>query len=197
MNNLTLAVQTIKDNVSAVDVGEALGLEIRHGRCQCPVHGGHDFNCRLYPGDRGFYCHVCKSGGDVLKLVQESQGMSFREAVAWLNDTFHLGVDMQTPMSADAVKQAEMAQRQRKEEREYQAWKERAEFDLALATMELFLMAEELRETSAPKDPWEAWKPEFCRALRMVPSAKRLAERCMYECIGKKSEKSEQGSSQI
>ena len=48
MNQLTIAAQRIKDTISAQDVGVAMGLEIRHGRCRCPLHGGGDFNCVLY-----------------------------------------------------------------------------------------------------------------------------------------------------
>ena len=68
-NKLTIAAQTIKDRISALEVGNAIGLEIKHGRCQCPFHGGKDFNCVLYKGNRGWYCHVCKSGGDVLSFA--------------------------------------------------------------------------------------------------------------------------------
>ena len=52
MNRLTIAAQTIKDSVSALEAGEAMGLEVRHGRCQCPLHGGQDFNCVLIFSDQ-------------------------------------------------------------------------------------------------------------------------------------------------
>ena len=95
MNKLTLAAQTIKDSVSALDTGQAMGLEIRRGRCKCPFHNGKDFNCVLYRGNRGWFCHVCKAGGDVISFAQQYYSMSFKDSIAWFNDTFHLGLDLE------------------------------------------------------------------------------------------------------
>ena len=186
MNNLTLAAQTIKDNVSALDVGQAIGLEIRRGRCKCPIHGGNDFNCVLYKGDRGYYCHVCKSGGDVIKFAQQYHGSSFRDTVSWFNDTFRLGMDIESPMSPDAVKQAENARKQREAEREFAEWKERMRFDLYLTADRILEMLEEQRDMNVPKTPDEPWNEKFCEAVRMIPAARRFAERCMMQCIGVK-----------
>lgn len=192
-NSLTLAVQQIKDMVSAVDVGQAMGLEIRHGRCQCPLHGGHDFNCRLYPGNKGFYCHVCKQGGDVIKLAQQYYGTSFKDTVAWFNDTFHLGMDIDSPLSPDAVKQAEIAQRKRDEEREFREWKDRMGFDLALTADRLVRILEWQRDRNTPKTPDEPWNPKFCEAVRLLPYARRFAEDCMFKCIEVKKNEIQQG----
>lgn len=183
MNNLTIAVQTIKDSVSALDVGEALGLEIRRGRCKCPLHGGNDFNCVLYKGNRGFYCHVCHQGGDVLKFAQQCHGTSFKDAVSWFNDTFHLGLNIDSPLSKEAVKQAEIAQQKRKEEREYREWLHRTQFDLFLIADKIVSMLEEQRDMYVPKTPDETWHPLFCRAIELLPWARQFAQDCYFDCI--------------
>ena len=186
MNNYTLAAQVIKDRISAVDVGQALGLEIRHGRCKCPIHGGHDFNCVLYKGNRGFYCHVCKSGGDVLSFVQRYYDMKFKDSVSWFNDTFHMGLDLDGTITPEKRRQAEMAEKMRKNAIEYQQWKETMRLNAALAADLLVEKLEEQRDTYVPKTKDERWNDRFCAAIRAIPEARELAEMCMEECVEKK-----------
>lgn len=181
MNALTLAVQTIKDNVSALDVGEAIGLEVRHGRCKCPIHNGNDFNCVLYKGDRGYYCHVCKSGGDVISFVKEYYKMSFKDAVSWLNSTFSLGMDVQSKLDPETAKRAEKQAEMRKEKRELLDWKKDAQYGLALGVSKIAQRLEEMRDDNEPKDRDAEWNPAFCRALRLLPGATRLAQDCMFD----------------
>lgn len=183
MNNLTIAVQTIKDTVSAQDVGRALGLEIRHSRCKCPIHGGTDYNCVLYPGNRGFYCHVCKSGGDVIRFVQLYHDTSFKDAVAWLNDAFHLGIDIESPMSPETVEAAKKAQREREEKLAAEKWINDARFNFALKTFEIVRILETQRDENVPKSPDVSWTPPFCQAIENLPLARQIAEDAWYDCV--------------
>ena len=177
VNNYTLAVQMIKDSVSARDVGETLGLEIRHGRCQCPIHGGGDFNCVLYNGNRGYYCHVCKSGGDVIKFVQEYHDMSFKDAVSWLNDAFHLGLDLDRKIDPAEARRAEIALQRRKEAREYAEWKDRMRFNMFAMWDEILKLLERRRDLTAPKTADEEWNREFCQVIRLIPAVKQLVKK--------------------
>ena len=185
MNRLTIAAQTVKNSVSAMDVGEALGLEIRHGRCKCPLHGGNDFNCVLYKGSRGYYCHVCKSGGDVIKFVQEYHNASFKDSIAWFNDTFHLGLDLDSRIDPAEARRAEIALKRRKEAHELEAWKDRMRFDLFLAADKILQMLEEQRDRNVPKTPDEPWNTKFCEAVLLIPAARRFAENCLMDCVKK------------
>lgn len=181
VTRLSSAAQTIKDNVSALDVGKALGLEIRHGRCKCPIHNGGDFNCVLYNGNRGYYCHVCKAGGDVISFVQQYNGTSFKDAVSWLNSAFNLGMDISSPMSQEEAKRAEKRAEMRKEKRELIEWKKNAQYGLALGVSKIVQGIEEMRDANEPKDRDAEWSPAFCRALRLLPGAMRLAQDCMFD----------------
>ena len=183
VNKLTLAVQTIKDSVSALDVGQAMGLEIRHGRCKCPIHNGGDFNCVLYKGNRGFYCHTCKAGGDVVTLVQQYYNMQFKETVAWFNTTFHLGMDIDSPMNPEAVRIAEKQQEMRRQMRENAEWLERFRFDMALLADMIVRALEKQRDENVPKTPYETWNKDFCDAVILLPKARRLADDCMMYCM--------------
>lgn len=188
MNNLTLAVQTIKDTISAQDVGSMIGLEIRHGRCQCPLHGGKDFNCVLYKGNRGFYCHVCKQGGDVIKFVQEYYSMTFKDSVVWFNDTFHMGLELNGSISPQKRKQAEIALKMRKNAIELQAWADRVQFDLALDAEDYVRMLEDQRDRHRPQRYGDEWDDIFCNAVLMLPEARQFAEDCMMDCMKEKTE---------
>lgn len=152
MNNLTLAVQTIKDSVSALDVGQAIGLNIdRHGRCSCPFHNGHDRNLKLFPGDRGYSCFVCHDSGDVIKFVRQYYNMQFKDAVRWFNSMFNLGMDIDSPIDPEAEKRALLAQKRRVREREDLEWKERARFEMYLLASDMVSGLEEQRDLNVPK----------------------------------------------
>ena len=83
----------IRNAVSAIDVGKALGLNVdMHGRCSCPFHSGKDRNMKLYDGNRGYYCFVCHKGGDCISLVQGVvPDIGYVDAMWWVNDQFGLG----------------------------------------------------------------------------------------------------------
>ena len=187
-NDLSIAAQTIKDSVSALDVATAMGWEVRHGRCRCPIHGGKDFNCKLFPGDRGYVCWVCHSGGDVIKLVRESQGIGFKEAVAWLNDTFGLGMDIDSPMNPEAIKEAQKVQEQRKRERELELRKDRLQYEMFLKTDKLLTDLEDMRDEQMPRDADGAWDDRFWFAVRMIPYTRRLVEDAWYGCMKRRKE---------
>ena len=188
MTNLTLAAQTIKDTISAFDVGQAIGLEIRHGRCQCPMHGGKDFNCVLYKGSRGYYCHVCKSGGDVISFAQQYYKMQFKECIAWFNSTFNLGLDLGGTIDPVKKKQAEKALLMRKRAAELKEWKERMQFNLSLTADEIVQKLEEVRDEKRPRKYSDEWDADFCAAVTALPEARQFAEECVMDCTNKRTD---------
>lgn len=184
MNSLMLAAQTIKDSVSALDVAAAMGWEVRHERCRCPIHNGQDMNCRLYPADRGYKCFSCGSAGDVIALVRNSNsGMSFREAVAWFNSTFNLGMDIDSPMKPDALREAKKRQETRARERELQEWKDRMLFEMHLVAGDILRMLERQRDENVPKTPNEEWNWRFRVAVEQIPIWKRIADDAEMNCM--------------
>lgn len=188
MNNFSLVVDVIKNSVSAIDVAHEIGLYVdKHGRCSCPFHNGKDRNMKLFSGNRGYNCFVCHASGDVISFAQQYYKMSFPDCVRWFNDTFHLGMDIDSPMSQDAVKRAENAQRKRARERELAEWKERMRFDLALTAEDIVRRLEEIRDERRPRT-YGDWDEDFCRAVVLLPDARQFAEDCMMNCIEVKTE---------
>ena len=188
LNKYDMAVQTIKSSVSALDVAGALGLEVRHGRCQCPIHGGQDFNCRLYPGNRGYMCWVCKSAGDVIKFVREYYGMNFKDSVAWFRDTFNLPLDLEGKIDPEKQRQAEIALKMRKRAIAIREWKERTQFGLFLMADEILRRLENQRDRNVPTKADEPWNREFTDAVRLIPTARMFAEKCYAMCMKEKDE---------
>lgn len=185
MNKYDIAVDMIKQSVSTIDVANALGWEVRHGRCKCPIHNGDGFNCRLYPGNRGYICWVCKSSGDVISLVRKYfNGMSFRDAVHWFDSTFHLGLDIDGKIDPQKQREAEIALLRRKRAIEFEAWKERMAFDMSLTADDVVRKLEEIRDAHRPRT-YGPWDEAFCMAVRLLPEARRFAEDSMMDCTKK------------
>lgn len=103
----------IRESVSAIDVGKALGLDINgKGRCKCPFHNGNDRNMRVYDGNRGYYCFVCHASGDCIALAKQllSKGCRYNEAAEWIDRTFKLNVfENKTPSIRERGKRLRFA----------------------------------------------------------------------------------------
>ena len=83
--------QEVKSLVSMQEAARAYGLEVNpHGFACCPFHREKTASFKVYKGDRGWHCFGCGESGDVIDFVQKYFGLSFNEAIAKLNDDFHL-----------------------------------------------------------------------------------------------------------
>ena len=188
MNKYDLIVDTIKQSVSALDVADALGWEVRHGRCKCPLHNGDGYNMKLYPGDRGYMCWVCKSAGDVISLVRNYYSdLSYKQCLLWFRDTFNLPLDINCKIDPQKARQAEIALKRRKNTIELQEWKDRMQFNLALLAEDFVRRLEDIRDEKRPRTYGE-WDPAFCTAVILLPEARRFAEDCMMDCMKERRE---------
>lgn len=82
-----------------LDLVEVLGTlggqdPVRRGQShwmRCPFHGGareRTPSLQIYPGDRGWFCHGCRLGGDAVTFVVELKGMSRVSALRFLEELF-------------------------------------------------------------------------------------------------------------
>ena len=75
-------VELVRSSVSAIDLVKRYGYKVtRSGYIKCPFHSDNNPSCRVYPGDRGYYCFTCHAGGDVIEFVREHDGLEFEPAV--------------------------------------------------------------------------------------------------------------------
>ena len=173
---LSLITDTIRNTVSAYQAAEALGLRPdRHGRCACPVHHGTDRNCRLWKDDRGFYCYVCKKGGDVIRLVETVNCMSFSEAVAWLNSAFQLGLDLDSHDDKRTSERALRAKEWRSFCREQDQRTDRMQYEAYLDVGQYVTDLERDKEAYRPTKWNEEWDERFVAALRNLPDVREMA----------------------
>ena len=163
---LSCAVPLAKQSVTARQAAEALGLQVdRHGRCACPIHGGHDRNCKLYDGERGYYCFVCHSAGSVIDLVMNVLGTDMTEALRWLDSTFRLGLEIGEPTDrrkAGAVRKAVARKRElRMRQEEHRRELNRIKLDAVTLGMEI----DRVIEAERPRRYSDGFSDAFCAAL--------------------------------
>lgn len=134
--------------VTCEDLARAEGLEIRHGRIQCPLHGGHNFNFKLGGTSGRGYCFKCGRYADSVSLAAALWHVSQREAAEELNVRFNLGLAPATVTAAErerreAARQRERDLRQREHEQDMREWSAacEAERDAQLA-IEHFTVAD-------------------------------------------------------
>lgn len=118
----------------------------RSGYAICPLHGDHDASLKVYGGSRGWVCYGCHKGGDVINLAMGLYGLSFRDAIARLNDDFSVGIEMDKKPSTREAFLAAVKLSQRKED----------------------LKQEELRKAALERAYWKAfdeWREYDVRLL--------------------------------
>lgn len=97
----------ILESVDIIDVvGERVSLT-RKGRefvGLCPFHDDHRPSLSVSPQKKIFKCWSCGAGGDVIKFVQLSQRVDFREALAIL--ARRAGIEIGAPQADDRAKAA-------------------------------------------------------------------------------------------
>jgi phage/plasmid primase-like uncharacterized protein len=180
--SIDYVVQTVKDSVSALEAGQALGLDPnRDGRCRCPMHGGTDRNLKLYSDRRGYYCFVCHEQGDVITLVRKVNGRTFAEAVQWLSDAFRLGVDTNTPISDETRQRAKKRAETRKKLDALHKDAEQGAFDTYLNAAGLVTVLDRMAADHRPTDRDAPFKQSFIAAMRYGPEARWLLEQA--ECL--------------
>ena len=169
-DELSVMADIITENVSAQDVAAAMGWEVRHGRCRCPIHNGGDFNCVMYKGNRGFYCHVCKTGGSVLKLAQSVMpNLSFPDILRWFDSTFSLNLNIDRPMDKRRLKSAKNSLKRKREDRAFRDRVERMDFDMYCLLGVVLNRLEQQRDQNRPRRYGEEWNDQFCDAVRLIP----------------------------
>lgn len=174
--DLSVFTDDIRDRISANETAIKLGIRVnRYGRCQCPIHHGQDYNMVLYDDNRGWYCHRCKQGGDVIRLVEKVNECPFPEAVEWLNSAFKLGLPLNGKDTAESRKDAEIAKKRHQIERELKEAIRDELFETYLDAGDAVMELERWKEDYRPVRWDEEWSPEFVAALRLLPEARELA----------------------
>lgn len=87
------AIEAVKDAVTVEDYLRDQGVEIRHNRGRCVVHGGDNpQSFSINPEKQVWHCFRCGAGGDVITLCQRVEGGEPWEAMMVLAQRY--GVEL-------------------------------------------------------------------------------------------------------
>jgi DNA primase len=90
---------SIEAAVAAADMVEIVSgrTQLRRSGAQwtgrCPFHDDQNPSFSVNPVEKLYHCFSCGKGGDVIKFVQETEGLDFAPAVEWLADRY--GVELE------------------------------------------------------------------------------------------------------
>ena len=84
----------IKERVSAREMLESVGIHVnQRGMAKCPFHADKDASLKVYSdARRGWHCYGCNIGGDATDFAMMWYGISFKEALSRLNESFNIGL---------------------------------------------------------------------------------------------------------
>lgn len=167
----------IRQSVTARDAAVALGLSPdRNWRCRCVWHEDSHPSLKLYDGAKGCWCFACHNGGDVIDLTMQTLGVTLKEAAAWLNETFRLGLSDDGDGSRKAREAARKAAEERKRKREEREREESAWFDMGCEVLGMLMDAEEAADALRPKTYGEDFSDSFCEALTIRARLREMAD---------------------
>lgn len=167
----------IKSIVSMPEMMRHYGFELdRSGFCKCPLHSEKSGSFKAYPGNRGFSCFGCGAHGSVIDFVMLYFGLSFKDALAKINEDFSLGLPIGEKL--DRRKQIEMNRQAFMRKREVEA--EKAELELLenayWTAFEEWKRLDDNKRNYAPKTPSEPLQPIFVEALKNISGAEYRLE---------------------
>src|SRR5437588_8996966 len=68
---------------------------------RCPFHEERTPSFSVNPVEKLFYCFGCGKGGDMIRFVEETQGLDFTAAVEWLAERFRIPLEYEQGSPAD------------------------------------------------------------------------------------------------
>jgi DNA primase catalytic core len=106
------SVEAVRQNADFVAVVEERTTLRKAGvrlTGRCPFHEERTPSFSVNPVDKLFYCFGCGKGGDMIRFVQETQGLDFVGAVEWLAERFRI------PLEYEEISPGRAAARERRD----------------------------------------------------------------------------------
>ena len=167
----------IKSMVSMPELMERYGFSLNlSGFCKCPFHSEKSASFKAYPGTRGFYCFGCGAHGSVIDFVMLYFGLSFKDALAKINEDFSIGLPIGERISLRQRREMEHRQRERQEERNREQRElERLDGEY-LAAFDLWQKYDTNKREYAPKSLSEDFHPLYVEAVKNIDCAAYLLD---------------------
>lgn len=162
----------IKQRVPMIEMLQYYGIETnRSNFCRCPFHQEKSASFKAYPGSRGFYCFGCGAHGSVIDFVMLYFWLSFKDALAKINEDFSIGLPIGERISLRQRREMEHRQRERQEERNReQSELERLEGEY-WAAFDVWKKYDTNKREYAPKSPSDDFHPLFVEAAKNIDRA--------------------------
>lgn len=106
------SIEKVRDAADMVEVvGARTDLRRQGARWTglCPFHPERTPSFSVNPSDKLYYCFGCEASGDIFTFVQETEEVSFAEAVEWLSQRFGVEIEREAedPGEAEARQRRE------------------------------------------------------------------------------------------
>ena len=162
----------IKSMVSMPEMMEQYGFRLeKSGVCKCPFHSEQSASIQAYPEPQGYYCFGCGAHGSVIDFVMLYFGLSFKDALAKINEDFSIGLPIGERISLRQRREMEHRQRERQEERNREQNElERLEGEYWSA-FDVWKKYDTNKREYAPKSPSEDFHPLFVEAVKNIDRA--------------------------
>lgn len=159
----------IKERVPLVDLLRHYGYNPIYDRMPCPFHNGTDRN--MLVSNNVYKCFVCGEHGDAITFVRRRFGLSFRDAVAKINDDFRLGFPIGTDLSPS--EKAKLDEECAKISRVVDEKRQRREFlqKRYQAALERFAVCDVIMMRLRPVSPASGLSDVFCEAAKNIDRA--------------------------
>ena len=90
------SIEAVREAADAVDI---IGARVQLRRVgarwtgRCPFHDEKTPSFSVSPDKKTYHCFGCKAGGDLIRFVQETEGLDFVGAVEWLADRYRIELE--------------------------------------------------------------------------------------------------------
>lgn len=163
----------IKSRITMRDVCDLYGIEVnRSGFARCPFHGEKTASMKVYPGNKGFHCYGCGTGGSVIDFTMQFFTLPFFEAEKKLNDDFHLNLPIGQHLSEDKQKEAERAAKKRRLDLDRKRRKHSRLEKAYHAAYDRFALLDRAVDAFAPEGPLDEFLPEYVLAVSQLDAAR-------------------------
>lgn len=174
----------IKRIISMTDICDRYGIErTRNGFISCPFHSEKTPSCKVYDGDRGFYCFGCGKSGDVIDFVSAYFSLDMNQSAKKLNRDFALGLPFERKMTLREKYEIQAHARQRKQENERRKQERNEAFDQYFEAYGEWARLDRQKTLYQPKTPDETPDPLFIEALQGLENALFELEEAESEVI--------------
>lgn len=86
-------LEHINQAIDITDILNQYGEPNKHtGRYKCPIHGGNNYNLKVYPKTNSFNCFKCGASGTVIDFIKFFHNIDYKSAIKFLDSQYNLGL---------------------------------------------------------------------------------------------------------